>query len=185
MSFVVTDSSAKNIYRTMYDYYQGANMPDDSTGVFFGFANYTKDKLIYTIEFLRRQYSLGWFTDDYNQRKEAFDRIANALYIAFDQTVSKSGIVKFCNWVYSWAKKDQDAAAYFSGSSDWSLFDSVWRSVTDTVGEKVSNAVETIDYGLKVPSLDVVTPSKNQLIKWALIIGGGLLVVNYVSKKFF
>lgn len=185
MSFVVTDSSAKNIYRTMYEYYNGANMPDDNTGVFFGFANYTKDKLIYTIEFLRRQYSLGWFTNNYNQRKEAFDRIANALYIAFDQTVSKSGIVKFCNWVYSWAKGDADAAAYFAGSSDWSLFDSVWRSVTDTVSDKVSNAVETIDYGLKVPSLDVVTPSKNQLIKWALIIGGGLLVVNYVSKKFF
>lgn len=185
MSFAITDSSAKNIYNTMYSYYDGQQMPDDNTGVFFGIANYTKDKLIYTIEFLRRQYSLGWFTEDFNQRKEAFNRIANALYIAFDQTVPKSGISKFCSSVYAWARKDPDAAAYFSGSSDWSLFDSVWRSVTDTVGQKVSNAVEIIDYGMKTPSLDVVTPSKNQLIKWALIIGGGLLVINYVSKKIF
>lgn len=185
MSFLVTDSSAKNIYRTMYEYYNGRQLPDNNAGVFFGFANYTKDKLIYTIEFLRRQYSLGWFTDNYDQRQAAFDRIASALYVAFDQTVAKSGIVKFCNWVYSWAKNDPDAAAYFSGSSDWSLFDSVWRSVTDTVGEKVSSAVETIDYGMKVPSLDYVTPKTNTLIKWALIIGGGLLVVNYISKKLF
>ena len=185
MSFVVTDSSAKNIYRTMYNYYGGANMPDNDTGVFFGFANYTKNKLIYTIEFFRRQWSLGWYTDDYGKRKEAFERIANSLYVAFDQSVSKSAIVKFCNWVYAWTKKDQDALNYFSGSSDWSLLDSVWRSVSDTVGEKVSNAIETVDYGLKVPSLDVVTPSKNQIIKWALIIGGGLFLVNYIYKKIF
>lgn len=185
MSFVVTDSSTKNIYRTMYNYYGGANMPDNDTDVFFGFANYTKNKLIYTIEFLRRQWSLGWYTDDYGKRKEAFERIANSLYVNFNQSVSKSAIVKFCNWVYAWTKNDQDALNYFSGSSDWSFLDSVWRSVSDTVGEKVSNAIETVDYGLKVPSLDVVTPRKNQIIKWALIIGGGLFLVNYIYKKIF
>lgn len=185
MSFTVTDSSAKNIYNTMFDYYAGRNMPDGNTGVFFGFANYTKDKLIYTIEFLRRQYGLGWFTSDYNTRAAAFDRIANALYITFDQSVSKSGIVKFCNWVYSWAKTDPDAAAYFDGSKEWGFIDAMFKSIGDTVSEKVSNVVETVEYGAKVPSFETITPKSGTLVKWGVIAVGGLFAVNYISKKLF
>lgn len=185
MSYVVTDSSAKNIYKTMRDYYAGRQMPDDDTGVFFGFANYTRPKLIYTIEFLRRQYGLGWFTNDYNQRAAAFDRIANALYTSFDQTVSKSGIVKFCAWVYSWAKTDPDAAAYFDGSKEWGFIDAMFKSIGDTVSEKVSNVVETVEYGAKVPSFETITPKSGTLIKWGVIAVGGLFAVNYISKKLF
>lgn len=185
MSFVVTDSSAKNIYKTMRDYYAGQQMPDDDTGVFFGFANYTRPKLIYTIEFLKRQYGLGWFTTNMADKEAAFNKIANALYTAFDQTVSRDGIKKFCNWVLAWARKDEDAAQYFAGTKDWGVIDALFKSVGDTVSSKISNAVETVEYGLNVPSFERVTPTGGTLLKWGLIVGGGFLAVKYVSKKLF
>lgn len=185
MAFVVTDSSAKNIYATMYKYYGGQQMPDNETGVFFGFANYTKDKLIYTIEFLKKQYGLGWFTTDAEQKTKAFDKIAKALYVAFNQSVSIDGIKKFCNWVLAFARKDADAAAYFSGEKDWGYFDALFKDISQNVGEKFENAKEIISYGIDYPSIEKITPTKSTLIKWGLIIGGGLLAVNYVSKKLF
>ena len=184
MSFVITDSSAKNIYKTMYSYYNGLQMPDNDTGVFFGFANYTKDKLIYTIEFMKRQYGLGWFTSDYQTRMNAINRIVNALYTAFNQMVSKDGIKKFCSWVYSFASKDTDAAAYFSGNSEWSYFDALFKDVSESVGNKVENAVQTVSYGVKYPVLEKATPATGTIIKWGLIIGGGFIALHFVKKLF-
>lgn len=185
MAYTVTDSSAKNIYNTMYRYYGGQQMPDDETGVFFGFANYTRDKLIYTIEFLKRQYSLGWFTTDAVKKIEAFNKIARSLYTAFNQTVSIDAIKKFCNWVLAFAKNDSDAAKYFAGEADYSYFDDLFKNVSTSVGSKVSNALETIEYGIKYPSIDRITPTKSTIIKWGLIVGVGALAVNYISKKLF
>ena len=185
MSYVITDPSAENIYRAMYRYYAGRQMPDNSTGVFFGFANFTKDKCIYCIEFLRRQYGLGWFTPDVTERKTALNRICNALYVSFNQSVSKDALYKFCSWVYSWARNDEDAAKYFSGEANYSFFDDLVKNVSEKVGSGVSNVVETVSYGVNYPSLDKITPSSGTLVKWGLIVGGGLLAVNYVSNKLF
>lgn len=185
MSWEITDDSAKNIYKTMYSFYGGQQMPDNSTGVFFGFANYTKDKLIYTIEAMKRNYSLGWFTSVAQTRANAIAKISRALYTTFNQSVSYDGIKKFCNWVYNFAKADEDAANYFSGNSDYTYFDALFKDVSNNVGNKVSNAIETIEYGIKYPSIDKITPSTGTVVKWGLIIGGGLIAVNFISKKFF
>lgn len=185
MAFEITDSSAKNIYRTLYSYYNGAQLPDDSTGVFFDFANYTKDKLIYTIEFMKRQFSLGWFTQDYATRSAAIDKIARALYTAFNQTVSIAGIKKFCNWVYSFATHDTDAANYFAGNADYSYFDALFKDVSTNLGDKVTNALETVEYGVKYPSIDKITPTRGTLVKWGLLGAGAILGIKYISKKFF
>lgn len=185
MSFAVTDSSAKNIYKTLYSYYNGANLPDNDTGVFFGFANYTRDKLIYTIEFMKRQYGLGWFTNVYETRAAAIDKISKALYTAFNQSVAIAGIKKFCNWVYSFAKNDTDAARYFAGESDYSYFDALFKDISENVSNKVSNAVETVSYGINYPSIDKITPSKSTILKWGLILGGGAIAGNYILKKLF
>lgn len=182
MSFSISDSSAKNIYKTMYSYYNGAQMPDNDTGVFFGFANFTMNKLIYCIEFMKRQYGLGWFTSDYNERSTAIAKMAKALYIAFDQTVSVDGIKKFLNWVYSFASKDQDAAAYFSGSSDWSYFDALFKDVSESVGQKLENVKETITYGVNYPVLEKSTPTTGTILKWGVIIGGGLVALHFAKK---
>lgn len=185
MAFEITDSSAKNIYRTLYSYYNGAQLPDDSTGVFFDFANYTKDKLIYTIEFMKRQFCLGWFTQDYTVRSNAIDKIARSLYTAFNQSVSIAGIKKFCNWVYSFATKDQDAANYFSGNSDYSYFDALFKDVSNNLGDKVTNALETVEYGVKYPSIDTITPTRGTIVKWCLLGVGSIFAINYISKRFF
>lgn len=185
MAFVVTDSSAKNIYSKMYRYYGGRNMPDNDTGVFFGFANFTRDKIIYCIEFLKRQFGAGWFTTDYATRKAALDKICTALYTAFNQTVSKDALFKFCSWVYTFTANDADALNYFIGQSDYGVLDDLWNSATETISNKVSNAVETISYGVSYPSLEKITPKTGTLVKWGLIIGGGLLAVNYITKKVF
>ncbi len=184
MSFAVTDSSAQNIYKTLYSYYLGANLPDNDTGVFFGFANYTKDKLIYTIEFMRRQYGLGWFTDDYETRAAAIDKISKALYTAFNQSVSITGIKKFCNWIYSFAKNDADAAAYFSGQKDWGYFDALFKDISESAGQKFENIKETIEYGVNYPVLEKSTPTTGTIIKWGVIIGGGLVALHFVKKLF-
>lgn len=184
MSFAVTDSSAKNIYTTMYQYYSGQQMPDNDTGVFFGFANYTKDKLIYTIEFLKKQYGLGWFTTDFEQKTKAFDKIAKALYIAFNQSVSIDGIKKFCNWVLSFARKDADAAAYFSGQKDWGYFDALFKDISETAAQKFENINETIEYGINYPVLEKSTPTTGTIVKWGVIIAGGLVALHFVKKLF-
>lgn len=182
MAFTVSDSSAKNIYTTMYKYYNGAQMPDNETGVFFGFANFTRDKLIYCIEFAKKQYGLGWFTSDYETRSKAIEKMAKALYIAFNQTVNIDGIKKFLNWIYSFATHDQDAAAYFSGNSDWSYFDALFKDVSENVGQKFENIKETISYGVNYPVLEKSTPATSTIVKWGVIIGGGLLAVHFAKK---
>lgn len=185
MAFEITDSSAKNIYRTLYSYYSGQQLPDDSTGVFFSFANYTKDKLIYTIEFMKKHFGLGWFTDDYATRSAAIDKMARALYTAFNQTVSIAGIKKFCNWVYSFATHDTDAANYFAGNADYSYFDALFKDVSTNLGDKVTNAIETVEYGIKYPSIEKITPTRGTLVKWGLLGLGAILGIKYISKKFF
>ena len=185
MAFVVTDPSAKNIYNALYRYYDGQQLPDDNNSGFFGNANYTKDKLIYTIEFLKRQFGAGWFTTDFATRKAAFDKIATALYTAFNQTVSKDAINKFCSWVYSFTAHNGDALNYFSGQSDYGLLDDLLSNATETISNKVSNAVDIVSYGVKYPSLETITPKTGTLVKWGLILGGGLLAVNYITKKVF
>ena len=185
MSFEITDSSAENIYNAMYRHYAGQQMPDGSKGVFFGFANFTKDKCIYCIEFLKRQYGLGWFTSNAQDRKTALNRICNALYTAFNQSVSKDGLYKFCTWVYSFARNNESAIKYFSGESSYTLLDDIFNNVSEKVSGAASNALETVSYGINYPSIDKITPSTGTIVKWGLIIGGALLAVNYVSKKLF
>lgn len=185
MSWSITDSSAKNIYKTLYSFYNGQQLPDDETGVFFGFANYTKDKLIYTIETMKRQFNLGWFTNVAATRATAIDKIARGLYTTFSKTVALDGIKKFCNWVYNFARNDQDAANYFSGNSDYSYFDALFKDISTNLSDKVTNAVETIEYGVKYPSIDKITPTKGTLIKWGLIGAGSILAINYITKRIF
>lgn len=182
MSFIISDSSAQNIYSTMRKYYGAQQMPENDNGVFFGIANFTRNKLIYCIEFMKRQYSLGWFNNDYNERTAVLNKIAKALYIAFDQTVSVDSIKKFLSWIYAFATKDQDAAAYFSGQKDWGYFDALWKDVSENVGQKFENAIETISYGVNYPVLEKSTPTTGTILKWGVIIGGGLVALHFVKK---
>ena len=62
-------SSGDYIYKRLYDYYGGQQLPADNTGVFFSTPNFTRPRLIECIEYLQNNYGAGWLTDDQTQRR--------------------------------------------------------------------------------------------------------------------
>lgn len=192
MAFTLTDTDAENVYNAIYRHYAGQNMPDGSNGVFFGFANFTKDKLLYCIEALKKHYNYGWFTTNAINRKEALEKIAKQLYTAFNTTVDLNGIYKWLCWNYSFASKDSDIAEYFAGGNYGTIQDIV-KNVTNKVSGAASSAAETVAYGVKYPSLETsvnslsnaLTPKTSTLIKWGLVIGAGWFVWRFIEKRIF
>ena len=73
MAWKLQDTDAKNVYNALYRHYAGQQLPDGS-GVFFGFENFTQDKLYYCIEALKRYWSLGWYTTDAAARRQSVAR---------------------------------------------------------------------------------------------------------------
>lgn len=180
LPWALTDSQAKDIYTRMCNYFNSPNnFPNrvNDTGVFFGFANYTRDKLWYSIEYLKNNYSRGWFTDDFEDRSEILHSLANELYSIFGGSVDVAGIYKFLAYVYSWASNDLTAQNYFQGGAYSGL-----QHLLDTATEKISNPVneviETVKYGVNYPSFTL----ENPLIKWAAIAGGAILIYNMLKR---
>ena len=182
MSFTLTDTDAKNIYNAMYRYYGGQNLPDNDTGVFFDTPNFTRDKLYYCIEALKRYWSKGWYTSDFAKRKTALENISNILYIAFDSKVDINKIYKFLSWCYTWASKDPDGVAYFQGC-DYSLFDDLKKNISGKVSSAASSAAETVSYGVSYPTVTSLTPKTSTLVKWGVIIGLGFFAVKFIEKR--
>lgn len=186
MSYKVTDSSAKNIYYSMSAWYNADVVPGilETDKTFFGFKNFNLDKLYYCIQYLRENYSVGWFTENYTERTAAITRLANALYVIFDGEVEIAAIKKFIVFVYNFAKQDADAVAYFTNGESYGIVSALAKEVKNSVGENVSTIAENIAYGVKYPSLSSLAPDWGTIAKWGLLIGGSLFVINHFSKKF-
>ena len=185
LAWTLTDSQAKNIYNALYKWYDSPdNFPNYQTGagVFFGYSNFTLDKLYYCIEALKKNYSLGWFTDNYTQRTNALKSIAASLYSTFAGQVDENGIFKFLNWVYNFAKQNESAVKYFTGGS-FSVVDSASMILDDVVVKPVSNAVEAVKYAVEYPSLKNLLPDNATLLKWGLIIGGGIYLIKFLENR--
>lgn len=185
LPWTLTDPDAKNIYNYMCKWYNSpSNLPNrvGDTGVFFGFANFTRDKLLFCIETLKKLYSTGWFTDDYNKRNSALDKIAATLFDTFGGAVDIAGIKKFLVWVYNWAKQDKDGVNYFQGGS-FGLVDSMAKTVQETVIDPVKSAADTVSYAVSYPSFKSILPDNWTLLKWGLIIGGGLYVWKFLENR--
>lgn len=182
MAFSLTDTDAKNIYNALYRYYGGQQLPDNETGVFFDTPNFTRDKLYYCIEALKRYWGRGWFTTDAAKRSSELKAISNILYIAFDSQVDVNKIYKFLIWCYSWASKDPDAVAYFQGG-DYSLFDDLKKNIGGKVSSAVSSAAETVAYGVNYPTVTTWTPKTSTIVKWGVILGFGFLAVKFLEKR--
>lgn len=183
MSFTLTDTDAKNIYNAMFRYYGGQQMPDNSTGVFFDTPNFTRDKLYYCLEYLKKSWGKGWYTDDAAKRRQVLESIASILYVAFDSQVDIQKIYKFLCWVYSWAKKDADAVAFFQGG-EYSYFDDLKKNITQKVSSTASNVAETVSYGVNYPTVTTWTPKTSTIIKWGVILGLGFFAVKFLEKRF-
>lgn len=185
LPWILTDSEAKNIYNAMCKWYNSpSNLPNrvGDTGVFFGFANFTRDKLWYCIEFLKKNYSLGWFNEDYTTRNNALETIAAALFEVFGGAVDIAGIKKFLVWVYNFAKSDVDAVKYFQGGN-FTLLDNVAKTVEQTIVEPVKEAAQSVTYAIQYPSLKSLLPDNWTLVKWGLIIGGGIYLWKFFENR--
>jgi len=186
LPWALTDSQAKNIYNALYKWYNSpSNFPNYQTGagVFFNFANYTLDKLYYTIEAAKKYYSLGWFNDNFDQRNAAIDKLSTILYDVFAGQVEKAGIKKFLTWIYNFAKQNESAVNYFSSGAGFNVLDTA-AVVLDEVAIKPIKAVaENINYAVSYPSLKSLLPDNMTLLKWGLLIGGGLYVWKFLENR--
>ena len=186
LPWALTDSQAKNIYNALYKWFDSpSNFPNYQTGagVFFGYANYTLDKLYYTIEAAKKYYSLGWFTDNYAERTAAIDKLSTILYDIFAGQVDKAGIKKFLTWIYNFAKQNESAVKYFSGGSGFGVLDTAAVVLDEVAVKPIKAAAENISYAVSYPSLKSLLPDNMTLLKWGLIIGGGLYVWKFLENR--
>lgn len=186
LAWALTDSQAKNIYNALYKWYDSpSNFPNYQTGagVFFGFANYTRDKLYYTIEAAKKYYSFGWFSDNFDQRNAAIDKLSTILYDVFAGQVEKAGIKKFLTWIYNFAKSNESAVKYFSGTAGFSVLDTAAVVLDEVAVKPIKTVAENVSYAVSYPSLKSILPDNMTLLKWGLIIGGGLYVWNFLENR--
>lgn len=146
-------SSGDYIYKRLYDYYGGQQLPADNTGVFFSTPNFTRPRLIECIEYLQNNYGAGWLTDDSAQRTSVLNTLASDLYARFDGLIDRSKIYKFLCWIYSFVKSDETARNYFKTGVSYGPISYYTDKIADTVSSGVSNAVETVKYGVSVPTI--------------------------------
>lgn len=186
LPWALTDSQAKNIYNALYKWYDSpSNFPNYQTGsgVFFGYANYTLDKLYYTIEAAKKYYYLGWFDDDYNKRNAAIDKLSTILYDVFDGQVEKAGIKKFLTFIYNFARKNESAVKYFVSGAGFNVFDTAAIVLDEVAVKPIKAAAETVNYAVSYPSLKSLLPDNMTILKWGLIIGGGLYVWKFFENR--
>lgn len=186
LPWTLTDTQAKNIYNALYKWYNSpSNFPNYQTGagVFFNFPNYTLDKLYYTIEYLKKNYGLGWFTDDFSARTNAIAKIAAGLSEVFDGQVSQDGIKKFCTWVYNFAKQNEAATKYFTSGGSFNVIDTAAVALDEVVIKPASQALENVSYAIQYPSLASITPNFSTLIKWGAIVGGVLYLWKFLENR--
>ena len=190
MAWKLQDTDAKNVYNALYRHYAGQQLPD-GFGVFFGFENFTQDKLYYCIEALKRYWSLGWYTTDAAARRTALEKIAKILFVDFGN-VDFAGIYKFLVWCYTFATKNPDILDYFKGDS-YGLIEDVYSNLTNKVKDAASAAAENVSYAITYPSLEksvnaisnALTPRTVTMVKWGLILGAAWFAWRWIDKKLF
>lgn len=181
VAWALTDSGAKNIYTKMCNWYNSPdNLPNklNDTAGFKGYPNFTRDKLYYCIEYLKKNFGRGWFNDQFDERAEVMADLSQELAQIFGGTVDAAGIKTFLNWVYNLAKHDADALNYFQGGY-YSIIQSMADAAKANIIDPVNEAVETVKYAVKYPVLTL----ENPVVKWGLVAGAGFLIYKMFSKR--
>lgn len=171
-------SSSQNIYNAVGRFFGWQNIPQNDTGVFFGFAGMTRPVMIAAIEALQRNSAYLDFKTDNRENRDFWFNAAYLDIVSMNATggAPVEAFTKWFNWLYVAAAGNDDIRAYFGGRP-YSVADYVGA----IIGEKLTDAKETIEYGLEQESAipDLLIPTKSNFWKWVLI-GGGLL---FVGKK--
>lgn len=179
------DSSATNIYSAIRRFFNNnANMPSDSTGVFFqasgaGYAGCRKNVLISTIEALKK---IGGWLDapDNASRIAIFDYVSNQVGVAAQ--ADPEGIKKFCYWVFTAANGVPEIYNYFSTpDSKYTLIDDIISIVTTDVSNRVDTIKENVDY-IVTPSSTTSIVRINPLVKWAIIGTAAFIIIRKIIK---
>lgn len=145
--------SGEYIYKRMWDYYAGRQMPANNQGVFFDTPNFTQKRCIECIEFLQNNYGSGWFTEDSVLRQGVLNTLAGDLYAIFDGQVDRYKIYKFLCWVYSFAKTDQTAIDYFKNGVSYGALSYYTEKVANKITGDVKKVADNVNYGVSVPTI--------------------------------
>ena len=170
-------SEADNAYEAIYNFYGGRNLPTGENDVFFGFTGCTKVVLLVTINAMRENWGLGWYTDDNVQRAAGFADIAADVWRMNNFACDYNGIVKFENWVFVACKDLPNLLEYMAGGSYGDLTN-IANAFVEKTGAVFNKAVDVVKNVLTIPGESVTLAQK--LTRWATIAG-----VVYVVKDIF
>lgn len=175
-------SEANNVYEALYKFYGGRQLPTGTNDVFFGFPGCTKTVCLVTINAMRDNWGLGWFTDNKTQRDAAFSEIAAGVWMDSKFNADINGIIKFENWVYVAAKSSSAMQGYFAGG-DYGDLTNIATAARDAINSIVSTGKDIVTSVLTVPgdSVNLVT-KLTPFLKWAAILWGVSKVVKVLKK---
>lgn len=177
-------SEANNVYnriRSFYGSQSARNLPTDETGVFKGYAGVTKTVCLVTINAMRENWGLGWYTADNVQRAAAFAEIAGEIWAKQGFACDVNGIVTFENWCFVAAKGVPAILDYFAGGVYGDL-NNVFVDTKEMVTSAASTAADAVKNILTTPSdaaglVAKLTPA----IKWAAIIWGASKLIKAIK----
>lgn len=183
MAYWLTE--ANNVYnriRTFYGSQSTANLPTDETGVFKGYAGVTKMVCLVTINAMRENWDLGWFTGDNVTRAAAFSEIAADVWTNSGFTASIPGIITFENWVFVATKANANLQRYFAGG-EYGQLTNISDALTNAVSTVTNTAVDIVKTVVTVPSESAGLVAKwAPAVKWAAIIWGASKVLKAFKK---
>lgn len=180
MSYWLTE--ANKVYEAVYKFYGGRQLPNDESGVFFGFDGCTKVVLLYTINAMRDNWDLGWFTGNDTTRAAAFSEIAADVWTNSGFKASIQGIIKFQYWVYAATKSNANLQRYFSGG-EYGQLTNISDALTNAVSTVTNTAVDIVKTVVTVPSESAGLVAKwAPAVKWAAIIWGASKILKAFKK---
>lgn len=181
MAFSLND--ANNVYEAMRRFYGGDKLPADYPGDFMGFSGVHKIVLLVTINAMRENWNLGWFTDDNEKRAIAFSEIAAEVWMEDKFQCDINGIIKFENWVFVACKSNPKMIEYFSGGTYGDLTD-VFTTTKEKISDVATSAKDVIKEIVTIPGESVNLVSKiGPWLKWIVIIYGASKVLDFITKK--
>lgn len=175
-------SEANNVYNRIRSFYGSQSvLPTDESGIFKGYAGVTKMVCLVTINTMRDNWSLNWFSGDNVRREAAFAEIAADVWLKDGCKCDLSGIITFENWAFVAAKGVPAILDYFAGG----IYGDTTNVFVDTK-EIVKNAASTAEDAVKTI---LTTPSDAAglvakiapMVKWAAIIWGASKIIKAIK----
>ena len=178
-------SEANNVYnriRSFYGSQSAANLPADESGVFKGYAGVTKMVCLVTINAMRDNWSLNWFTSDNVRRAAAFAEIAAEVWQKAGFNCDISGIITFENWCFVAANGVPAILDYFAGGV-YGDTTNVFIDTKELITNAASTAADAVKNILTTPSESAGLIAKwAPTVKWAAIIWGSYKILKAIKK---